>query len=81
MTNKTKKEEPKESFELSLERLEDIVRKLESGDQGLEASLKLFEDGASLSKQLTQRLEEAKHKVEVLTKSGKEFKVQALAEE
>lgn len=81
MNSKTKKEEPKESFELSLERLEDIVRQLESGDQGLEASLKLFEDGSGLSKQLTQRLEEAKHKVEVLTKQGQSYKAQPLGED
>lgn len=73
MTTKTKdkKGQPDEPFEKSLERLETIVRDLESGDKGLEESLSLFEDGVGLSKQLTTRLEEVKHRVEVLTKEGK----------
>ncbi|MBI4349237.1 MAG: exodeoxyribonuclease VII small subunit [Elusimicrobia bacterium] len=62
----------KETFEASLQRLEDIVRDLESGEKGLEDSLKLFEDGVSLSRGLTQRLEDVKKRVEVLTKEGKD---------
>ena len=61
----------KESFEGSLERLEAFVRELESGDKGLEESLELFEKGVSLSRGLTKQLEEAKHKVEVITKEGR----------
>ncbi len=61
----------KEPFEKSLDRLEDIVSRLESGEKGLEESLQLFENGIGLSKQLTGRLEEIKHRVEVLTKEGK----------
>jgi len=62
----------KEDFEASLQRLEDVVRQLESGEKGLEESLKLFEDGVGLSRQLTQRLEEVKRKVEVLAREGKD---------
>ncbi len=80
MTAKTKKEGHAEPFEKSLERLEGIVRQLESGEKGLEESLSLFEDGVSLAKGLSSRLEEAKHKVEVLTKEGGSFKVEALKE-
>jgi len=57
----------KESFESSLKSLEELVRALEAGDTGLEESLALFEKGVALSKSLTKQLEEAKHKVEVLT--------------
>ena len=62
----------KDSFEGSLERLEEIVRDLESGEKGLEDSLKLFEDGIGLSRQLTQRLDDVKKKVEVLVKEGRD---------
>jgi exodeoxyribonuclease VII small subunit len=62
----------KESFEGSLERLEAIVRDLESGEKGLEDSLKLFEDGIALSRSLTQKLDEVKKRVEVVTKEGKD---------
>lgn len=60
----------KEPFEKSLERLEDIVQKLEGGEKGLEESFGLFEEGVSLAKTLTSRLEEVKRKVEVVTKDA-----------
>lgn len=81
MTNATPQKK-KETFEASLQRLEEIVRDLESGEKGLEDSLKLFEDGVSLSRGLTQRLEEVKKRVEVLTKEGKDkLKARPLEEE
>lgn len=64
------KEKP-EAFEKQLERLEEIVAGLESGDKGLEESLTLFEEGVGLSKRLSARLEEVRTRVEVLTKEGK----------
>ncbi|OGS38195.1 MAG: exodeoxyribonuclease VII small subunit [Elusimicrobia bacterium RIFOXYA2_FULL_69_6] len=64
------KKEEKPDFESSLRKLEDIVRDLEAGDKGLEQSLELFEKGVALAKGLTVQLEEAKRKVEVLTKDG-----------
>ena len=59
-----------ESFEKSLESLEELVRELESGDKGLEDSLALFEKGVTLAKDLSKRLEDAKTKVEALSKEG-----------
>ena len=67
-----KKPADAEPFEKSLERLEGIVAKLESGEEGLEQSIQLFEEGAVLSKQLSLRLESVKQKVEVLIKEGKD---------
>jgi len=60
-------------FEASLERLETIVAELESGELGLEQSLKLFEEGVKLARICNVRLEEAERKVEILLKdkSGK----------
>jgi len=66
--SKTAKKEDKPAFESSLQQLEGIVRELESGEGGLEASLALFEKGVTLAQGLTQQLEEAKRKVEVLSK-------------
>lgn len=68
--SKTAKKEETPTFESSLEKLESIVRSLEAGDKGLEESLAIFEQGVTLAKCLTQQLEEAKHKVETLTKDG-----------
>lgn len=60
----------KESFESSLEQLETLVRQLESGEKPLEESLELFEKGVTLARGLTKQLEDAKSRVEVLTKEG-----------
>jgi exodeoxyribonuclease VII small subunit len=55
-------------FEAALTRLEEIVSSLESGELGLEQSLKLFEEGVKLARVCNARLEEAERKVEVLLK-------------
>lgn len=55
-------------FEAALARLEEIVNSLESGELGLEQSLKLFEEGVKLARICNSRLEEAERKVEVLLK-------------
>jgi exodeoxyribonuclease VII small subunit len=55
-------------FETSLKRLEEIVAELESGELGLEQSLKLFEEGVKLARICNARLEEAERKVEILLK-------------
>jgi len=55
-------------FEAALSRLEEIVSELESGELGLEQSLKLFEEGVKLARVCNARLEEAERKVEVLLK-------------
>lgn len=64
------KTEKTESFEKSLEALEELVRELEGGDKGLDESLALFEKGVALSKDLTKRLEDAKTAVEALAADG-----------
>jgi len=58
-------------FEEAISRLEKIVQQLEEGEKSLEDSLKLFEEGIKLSKFCSAKLEEAKKKIEVLTKSEK----------
>ncbi len=53
-------------FEKKLERLEEIVQKMEKGDSSLEDSLKLFEEGIKLSRECHTRLNEAEAKVKKL---------------
>jgi exodeoxyribonuclease VII small subunit len=55
-----------ESFEHSMERLSEIVERLESGDLPLEASLQLFEEGILLAKASQARLDAAEKRVEEL---------------
>lgn len=54
------------SFEQCLARLETIVKDLEQGELSLEASLKVFEEGVSLSQRCLKILDEAERKVEIL---------------
>ncbi len=61
---------PPPSFETSLHRLEQIVKKLEGGDLPLDDAMKLFEEGIQLSQQCQKQLEEAENKVEVLLKKA-----------
>ncbi len=60
------------SFEKKLERLSDIVSKLESSETPL-AMLRLYEEGTTLSADLTKLLRQAELKVETLTKIHEEL--------
>ena len=60
------------NIELSLERLEIIVSKMESGEVSLEKSLVLFEEGMNLIRECQGDLKKAEQKIEHLTHdSGK----------
>jgi exodeoxyribonuclease VII small subunit len=58
-------------FEESLKKLEDIVTKLESGELSLDESLKLFEEGTKLSKELSNALDKAEQQIVKLTEKDK----------
>lgn len=60
------------SFEESLSRLQEISDSLESGDVGLEQSIKLYEEGISLAKVCYTTLKEAELKVTELKKQLEE---------
>lgn len=62
--------ETKLSFEDSIKRLDDIVRKLEKGDAALSDSLKLFEEGTALIVHCDALLNEAEQKVVKLKKGA-----------
>ena len=61
-------------FEDAMKELEDIVKRLESGDLSLEESLKIFEEGIALSRYCFRKLEEADKRVSILVKDGNELK-------
>ena len=60
----------KEKFEDALEKLEDIVKKMEAGDIPLDEALKSFEEGIRLIRFCSAKLEETERRVEMLL--GKE---------
>jgi exodeoxyribonuclease VII small subunit len=52
------------SFEAALKRLEEIVRRLESGDETLDESIRLYGEGDALRKQCEDRLKAAQAQIE-----------------
>ncbi len=63
-------------FESSLKELEKIAERLESGDLGLEDSIKEFEKGMEYAKYCHEKLEEAENKIMILQK-GKNNQVKS----
>lgn len=71
----------KMSFEQALEKLEKIVRDLESGDLSLEESVKSFEKGIELSKLCKKKLESAEERVKkIVEKEGGDFDLELFEE-
>lgn len=59
---------PEPTFEAALARLEEIVHTLDSGDAPLDESLALFEEGVSLVKLCSNKLDTAEQKVKILVR-------------
>ena len=60
------------SFEKSLNQLEDIINKLENDDVSLDESIALFEKGVKLSNDCRKTLETAEQKIISLTEAESE---------
>jgi len=68
-------------FEEALKKLEKIVEDLEKGDLSLDEALKKYQEGIELARLCTQRLDNAKKKIDVLVKNKKgEFELKPLNE-
>lgn len=59
-----------ESYETMMEKLEDIVDKMDSKELSLDESLKKYEEGIKLCNKLYKVLNEAEGKIKLLTESG-----------
>jgi exodeoxyribonuclease VII small subunit len=68
----------KEKFEEAMDKLEEIIKKMETGDMGLEASLKAFEEGIKLARACEKNLDEAQRRVEVLLRNEEGLLVKPL---
>jgi exodeoxyribonuclease VII small subunit len=68
-------------FEDALKKLEKIIEEMEQGDLSLDEALKKYQEGLELSRVCSQRLENAKKKIDVLTKNKKgDFELKPLSE-
>ncbi|MBG0791280.1 MAG: exodeoxyribonuclease VII small subunit [Desulfovibrionaceae bacterium] len=64
----------KDTFESRLERLKDVVEKLERGDLPLEEGVALYKEGLELVKACGRQLESARHEVKIVSEGlVKEF--------
>ena len=59
------------TFEAALQKLDEIVQRLEKGELPLEQSLVLYEEGVRLSRLCHAKLEEAEGKIELLLKDAR----------
>lgn len=59
-------------FEEAMTRLQEIVEKLEAGEESLEDSIKLFEEGAKLASQCYDILDRAEQKITEMTSGAQE---------
>ncbi|HHT64347.1 MAG: exodeoxyribonuclease VII small subunit [Bacillota bacterium] len=57
------------TFEQAMERLENNVKALESGELSLDDVLKVFEEGVGLIRTCRQKLDDAEQKIEILLSS------------
>lgn len=68
-------------FEEALKKLEKIVEDLENGNLTLDEALKKYQEGIELSRLCSQRLENARKKIDILVKNKKgEFEFKPLDE-
>ena len=58
------------TFEVAIQRLEEIVADMEEAELPLEDVLKKYEEGTRLVRFCSQKLDEAEKKIEVLTKKA-----------
>lgn len=65
-----KKKAAQPPFEESMSELEEIVRRLETGDTPLEQSIEAFEKGVGLVKDLHKRLDVVDRRIEELGDGG-----------
>lgn len=67
-------------FEEMMEKLESIMRDLESGQMPLDESLERYEEGVKLLRLCRKRLDETKRKVEILVKKGGKIETEPFEE-
>ena len=63
-----KEDKKRESFEVSMDRLENLVLEMESGENNLEKSMELFEEGMELIKNCQEQLKKVELRIEEYTK-------------
>jgi exodeoxyribonuclease VII small subunit len=66
-TEKLKEEEKNPSIEENFAQLEDIIRKLETGDRSLEETFAGYEQGMQLVKELNGQIDKVEKQIQILS--------------
>ena len=66
--------EKEDSFEQTMQKLEEIVKELESDKLDLDTSVSKFEQGMELSKQCSKILDDAERRISILINKDGEIK-------
>ena len=72
------KKEP--TFEQALARLEEVVRRLESGQLPLDESLGLFQEGVGMARICERLLDQTQAKIEILIRKDGETRIESFEE-
>ncbi len=65
-----KNEQIEKSFEESLNELEKVAQDIEKGDLSLEEAIKQFEKGIKLSKECSEKLDNAEKRINILVQNA-----------
>lgn len=65
MPDQVKKDVMSSSFEVSLDRLQEIVTQLEKGDISLDMGLQLYKEGMLCARSCKEQLQKARHEISV----------------
>lgn len=68
-------------FEEAIKELEEVVASLDSGENGLDESIALFEKGIKLSKECQKMLDNAEKKVRMIMSDGSVGEMPGVGEE
>jgi len=71
----------KEKFEDALEKLENIVREMETGEMPLDSALKSFEEGIRLIRFCSAKLDETQRRVEQLLEKENSLQTKTFQDE
>ena len=63
-----KKDKKRKSFEVSMDRLENLVLEMESGKKNLEESMELFEEGMKLITDCQEQLKKVEIRIDEFSK-------------
>ena len=70
MSTQVKKPAPEANFEQAMQRLEEIVEEMESGELPLEDLIVRYEEGMKLVKVCQERLASAEQRIEIISRNS-----------